>query len=231
MARMPATALAAQPGDRSPERAASPPDTAQVFLRQAPPITDPPADDHAGSGVTPMEEAQAALRRGDSAAAVRALEGRTRSPRELGLLIEVYRSMANTRAACRNMDLFTRRYGSTPQATSYRQMSARSCNGGSIALGPGQLVVEPAPSAPADPGATPMEEAQAAMHRGDTNGVVRALEGRTRSPRELGLLIEAYRNVGNTRAACRNMDLFIRRYSTVPQANTYRQLFARTCNQ
>lgn len=75
-------------------------------------------------------------------------------------------------------------------------------------------------------GASPMERAAEAMARGDQNGVVRALEGRTTSARELALLIETYRTLGNQRAACRNMDLFTRRYPTARQANNYRQMLA-----
>ncbi len=89
---------------------------------------------------------------------------------------------------------------------------------------------EPLPS-PSEPAATGgMAEAQQALGRGDTDGVIRALEGRTESARELSLLIETYRQVGNSAAACRNIELYLRQYPTGVAAAQYGQLHARTCS-
>lgn len=173
---------------------------------------------------SPMAEAQIALAANDPMGVVRALEGRCRTPRELSLLIETYRSLGRLAAACRNMDLFTRRFPTAAQAGGYRQMLATGC-----VEGVDRSRIAAPPSEPAER-ATPMEEAREALARDDLPAVTRALEGRARNARELSLLIEAYRNLGNTRAACRNMDVFTRRYPATPQANNYRMILARTCN-
>jgi hypothetical protein len=65
--------------------------------------------------------------------------------------------------------------------------------------------------------------------RGNNQDVIRILEGRARSARELALLIQAYRDIGNSRAACRNMTVYTERFPTAPQTNNYRQFLARQC--
>src|SRR5687768_11494511 len=62
----------------------------------------------------------------------------------------------------------------------------------------------PSPAPTEAPSAPGWDAARAASMRGDHQGVVRELEGSATSARELALLIEAHRQLGNTPAACRN---------------------------
>ncbi len=73
----------------------------------------------------------------------------------------------------------------------------------------------------------PMETASACLARGDNPCVIRALNGRTQSERELGLLIETYRAMGESTQAQRNMALYVQRYPTARRADTYRQMLER----
>lgn len=90
----------------------------------------------------------------------------------------------------------------------------------------GKPVAEPRarPSA-SDKGS--METASACLARGDNQCVIRALNGRTQSERELGLLIETYRAMGESTQAQRNMALYVQRYPTARRADTYRQMLER----
>lgn len=81
------------------------------------------------------------------------------------------------------------------------------------------------PSASSDK--APMETASACLARGDNQCVIRALNGRTQSERELGLLIETYRAMGESTQAQRNMALYVQRYPTARRADTYRQMLER----
>ncbi|MBX3273587.1 MAG: FHA domain-containing protein [Sandaracinaceae bacterium] len=69
-------------------------------------------------------------------------------------------------------------------------------------------------------------EALACTRAGDNQCVIRLLSptGRTRTPRGLALLIEAYRAQGQTRQAVSAMELFVRRYPNDPRAGGYRQI-------
>jgi pSer/pThr/pTyr-binding forkhead associated (FHA) protein len=77
----------------------------------------------------------------------------------------------------------------------------------------------------------PMEAASACLARGDNQCVVRALNGRTQTERELGLLIETYRAMGESSQAQRNMALYVQRYPTARRADTYRQMLERRASQ
>lgn len=85
----------------------------------APPVAEKAAS--AGSK-TPFQMAGACLARGDNQCIIRALEGKTHSAEELGLLIETYRSMGDMKNALKNMALFVRRYPSAPRAAGYQRI-------------------------------------------------------------------------------------------------------------
>jgi pSer/pThr/pTyr-binding forkhead associated (FHA) protein len=87
------------------------------------------------------------------------------------------------------------------------------------------------PAAPVGPAAGPssseasaMELASACLARGDNECVIRALEGNASTERELGLLIETYRAIGDAKAAQKNMATYLKRFPTARRAETYRRM-------
>ena len=62
---------------------------------------------------------------------------------------------------------------------------------------------------------------------GDNACVIRELEGRPRSARALGLLIEAYRARGQTQDAVRHMRTYVQRFPGTSRARAYQQIIAR----
>ena len=74
---------------------------------------------------------------------------------------------------------------------------------------------------------TAWEQAKACLVQGDNPCVVRSLNGKTRSPKELGLLIETYRALGNTKSARRNMALYVKRYPTARHTPKYQKMLDR----
>jgi len=54
--------------------------------------------------------------------------------------------------------------------------------------------------------------------------VIRALEGNAGSERELGLLIETYRAIGDSKSAQKNMATYLKRFPTARRADTYRRM-------
>lgn len=76
-------------------------------------------------------------------------------------------------------------------------------------------------------GPSPFEQATACVARGDNACVVRVLEGRARSERELQLLIETYRSIGNTETAYKRMADYVRLYPSASRASTYRKILER----
>jgi ABC transport system ATP-binding/permease protein len=87
------------------------------------------------------------------------------------------------------------------------------------------------PSTPAGPASGPssseasaMELASACLARGDNECVIRALEGNAASERELGLLIETYRAIGDSKSAQKNMATYLKRFPTARRAETYRRM-------
>jgi pSer/pThr/pTyr-binding forkhead associated (FHA) protein len=81
-------------------------------------------------------------------------------------------------------------------------------------------------AAPAS-GDVPFEVAKTCLSRGDQWCAIRALEGKTRSARELALLVESYRSVGDTPRMVRSMSDFVVRFPNAPQASAYREFLAR----
>jgi hypothetical protein len=73
----------------------------------------------------------------------------------------------------------------------------------------------------------PIELATACVARGDNACVIRVLEGRARSERELQLLIETYRSIGDNEAAHKKMADYVRRYPSATRAGTYRKILER----
>jgi hypothetical protein len=69
-----------------------------------------------------------------------------------------------------------------------------------------------------------MEIANACLGRGDNECVIRALDGNTTTPQELGLLIETYRAIGDTQKAQKNMGAYVKRFPTAPRSDAYRRM-------
>ena len=69
-----------------------------------------------------------------------------------------------------------------------------------------------------------MELASACLARGDNECVIRALEGNAGSERELGLLIETYRAIGDSKSAQKNMATYLKRFPSARRAETYRRM-------
>jgi hypothetical protein len=82
----------------------------------------------------------------------------------------------------------------------------------------------PAPSAPAAAPApqTPMQAAMACLAAGDNACVVRALEGKTSSARELEMLIETHRTMGQGGKAEELMKSYVGKYPSERRAAAYR---------
>jgi hypothetical protein len=79
-------------------------------------------------------------------------------------------------------------------------------------------------SAPSSSEASAMELASACLARGDNECVIRALEGNAGSERELGLLIETYRAIGDAKSAQKNMNMYLKRYPSARRAEVYRRM-------
>lgn len=79
-------------------------------------------------------------------------------------------------------------------------------------------------SGPSSSEASAMELASACLARGDNECVIRALEGNAGSERELGLLIETYRAIGDAKSAQKNMATYLRRFPSARRADTYRRM-------
>jgi len=85
----------------------------------------------------------------------------------------------------------------------------------------------PAAAAQAPSGEAPqpaIELASACLARGDNECVIRALEGNAGSERELGLLIETYRAIGDSKSAQKNMATYLKRFPSARRSDTYRRM-------
>lgn len=180
-----------------------------------PPTTTPPP------APTRLQQAEDALRRGDTRAVVAVLEGHIASARELAMVIEAYRSLGDTPSACRNLDLYLERYSPSPGAAGYRQRYPGICG----------RPAPPGPTSNMPPDLALIERAQAAELRGDHAGAIRVLEGHTTSARTLALLIELYRETRNARAVCTNMRLYLTQYPGGENVRLYRPHVARRCRR
>ncbi|MBZ0116026.1 MAG: hypothetical protein K8H88_03450, partial [Sandaracinaceae bacterium] len=70
-------------------------------------------------------------------------------------------------------------------------------------------------------------QARECTMRGDNRCVIRLLEGHTSSAQGLGLLIEAYRAIGDQSNALRHMRTYVGRYRNTPRAQSYQQILNR----
>lgn len=101
----------------------------------------------------------------------------------------------------------------TPTSTGGSQATTTTGGGTTTAAGGGD-------------GGSPLAAAQACLARGDNPCVIRALEGRARTPQEMRLLIETYRAMGNSPRMLDTMGRFVQRYPSDPRAGQYRQILA-----
>jgi uncharacterized protein (TIGR02266 family) len=86
----------------------------------------------------------------------------------------------------------------------------------------------PAPTpAPAAPTQTPLEIATACLAAGDNICVLRALEGKANGPRELEMVVETHRAMGNGTKAEQLMQSYVEKYPTERRAMTYKRLLDR----
>lgn len=72
-----------------------------------------------------------------------------------------------------------------------------------------------------------LEAAQACLSRGDSRCAIKVLNGHTETARELALLIETYRMLGNVEQAYRNMRAYVQRFPNGESAHVYRELLQR----
>ncbi len=118
-----------------------------------------------------------------------------------------------------------KRIQATAERLRVRQLARAEQRGGARPARP----TRNAPTAPpsAANSNTPFESARDCLARGDQRCAITALEGNTRLPRELALLIETYRSVGETGRARTKMEEFLRRFPRASQAEYYEQFLER----
>jgi len=140
-ARQPPQQVAAVKPASKPAPVAPPPqrsepvrETRAPAARPAPPPPPPPTPSArptpaptpsvtpAGSGVAPMEIANACLARGDNECVIHALDGNARTQQELGLLIETYRAVGDVKQAQKNMATYVKRFPDAQRSAGYRRM-------------------------------------------------------------------------------------------------------------
>ncbi|MGD8862976.1 MAG: PilZ domain-containing protein [Myxococcales bacterium] len=120
---------------------------------------DAPASDEAGP--SPLQRALRCLKSGDSACAVKALDGNARTAREWELLIESHRALGNSQAAEHRMQAYLRKFPSGQSAPTYRRLLGQETGAepatqseATAAQGDERESSGPAPAAPpAEPGA------------------------------------------------------------------------------
>jgi uncharacterized protein (TIGR02266 family) len=112
----------------------------------------------AEAGPGPLEAALQCLKGGDSACAVKALEGRARTAREWELLVESHRALGNIESAHNRMRAYLRSFPSGRRAATYRELLGDSAPAGA---GGAQEAAKP-PTAGAEPTPPPKGPAPAA---------------------------------------------------------------------
>jgi pSer/pThr/pTyr-binding forkhead associated (FHA) protein len=115
---------------------------------------------------------------------------------------------------------------SAPRQPARAQAPARPQQPARAKVPPTQTTTaQPSPtSAPSASEAGAMELASACLARGDNECVIRALEGNANSERELGLLIETYRAIGDAKSAQKMVNVYLKRYPTARRAQVYRDM-------
>jgi hypothetical protein len=106
---------------RAPVRQAPPPPPTPA-VRPTPTVTPTPSVAPVGSGVAPMEIANACLARGDNECVIHALDGNARTQQELGLLIETFRAVGDVKQAQKNMATYVKRFPEAQRSAGYRRM-------------------------------------------------------------------------------------------------------------
>jgi hypothetical protein len=74
---------------------------------------------------------------------------------------------------------------------------------------------------------TPLQQALECLSRGDNHCVIRALEDKASTPREIELLIATYRTVGDGPRAEREMKHYIDSFPTGPRVPEYKSILER----
>jgi pSer/pThr/pTyr-binding forkhead associated (FHA) protein len=70
-------------------------------------------------------------------------------------------------------------------------------------------------------------EASACLARGDNRCIIRLLAGKAKTAAELGLLIETYRSIGDSKNALANMALYVKRFPTSRRTASYQRILER----
>jgi hypothetical protein len=203
----------------------------------------------------PLDVANACLARGDNVCVVRALEGKAKSVMELGLLVETYRALEEPEYARAAMEQYVQRFPDAPRTSAYRRM-LETMPQSTSAQSPSAQSTTPAASAqtPAPKGASatsstststntsaqsrppaatsqtrvPLEEANACRAADDDHCIVRALEGKAQTAEELGMLCEAYRELGDNKRARAAMQQYIELFPKGSFSPFYREQLNRT---
>ncbi|MBN1654246.1 MAG: FHA domain-containing protein [Deltaproteobacteria bacterium] len=74
---------------------------------------------------------------------------------------------------------------------------------------------------------TRFREASACLARGDNKCIIRLLAGKAKTPEELGLLIETYRSIGDSKSALSSMALYVKRYPSSRRTASYQRILER----
>jgi hypothetical protein len=74
---------------------------------------------------------------------------------------------------------------------------------------------------------SPMDAASACLATADNACVVKALEGKAKTARELELLIETYRVLGNNDKAEKQMQVYVNKYPNGRHTNGFRRVLER----
>jgi uncharacterized protein (TIGR02266 family) len=81
----------------------------------------------------------------------------------------------------------------------------------------------PAPAAK-EPALKPFDAARECLAKGDNECVIKALEGKAKTAREMELLVETYRAMGNTEKAKSAMQTYVKRFPDEKRAATYQRM-------
>lgn len=202
--------------------------------------------DRAARELKPIDVANACLARGDNVCVVRALEGKAKTAMELGLLIETYRALEEPEQARPAMEQYVQHFPDASRAPAYRRM-LETMPRSSSTQSTGSQKATPAPqssnvqntapatvpqSAPPTVDArgaakAPLEEANKCRAADDVHCVVRALEGKAQTAEELGMLCEAYRELGDNKRARAAMQQYVDRFPSGSFSAFYREQLAR----
>jgi pSer/pThr/pTyr-binding forkhead associated (FHA) protein len=127
----------------------------------------------------------------------------------------LYREAETLRRLARRAISRKRASRGSPEASA----DSRSSHGGSSSDGPASS----SSSSTSSGGASPLEMARECLVTGRGNAcIVRALEGRARTPDGFAMLIETYRAMGNRPKMRQAMSVFIRRFPSHPKTGRYR---------